>query len=304
PAKTAEISAKAVTPQEAVKAATKAGAPVEQTATQAVAKQLTERAKEAPVASSGPRAEAEVDVKPKEVRPVEATLQSKGGTTGDRATGETTEEGIAKADHGATEEPLRIIKHGDGQIATDTLNRTEKAAPTAPAAPVKTLNPAQSAAVTQQVREAADMMMASNRIGTVKIHLNPADLGEITIKVTQMGPRFDAQIDASREAVRNALVQNQGDLARAAESRGLTVGNLDIRSSETPNSTPSTSSAMQAGTDRHSFGNQGRQDAQQQPMREEYERWGRLADATREETAPGLAPAIYGHASQQVNMVI
>lgn len=224
---------------------------------------------------------------------------------GDRATGETSVEGQARADHGATEEPLTFIKHGEGQIATDTVNRTEKAAAPAPTAPAKTLNQAQSAAVTQQVREAADMMMASNRIGTVKIQLNPAELGEITIKVTQMGPKFDAQIDASREAVRNALVQNQGELARAAESRGLTVGNLDIRSSEnSPNSTPSTSSAMQAGTDRHSFGNQGRQDAQQQPMREEYERWGRLADATREETAPGLAPAIYGHASQHVNMVI
>jgi len=113
--------------------------------------------------------------------------------------------------------------------------------------------------VVRRVNDTLDDLIATRKPQATTILLQPNDLGEVTVKVRSFGPRFDAEITASNETVRNALQQNRTEFLATVEKRGLTVGNLDVTKES-------------AGRSFQSYNQGQQQQPQGQPMRQEYER--------------------------------
>ncbi len=112
--------------------------------------------------------------------------------------------------------------------------------------------------VTRRTSETLDALISSRRPAAVTVRLSPADLGEIVVKVKAFGPRFDAEIQASNEQVHDALQQNRAELVQTVQSRGLTVGSLDV-THEAPSQTTGQGASQQ-------------QASQQQSAKQDYER--------------------------------
>jgi flagellar hook-length control protein FliK len=73
--------------------------------------------------------------------------------------------------------------------------------------------------------------MATRPRGAVVIHLNPEDLGSITLTVKAVGNSIETQIHASDGAVRNALDQNHAQLAASLEQKGFTLSQMTVTGS-------------------------------------------------------------------------
>lgn len=115
---------------------------------------------------------------------------------------------------------------GKGEAKTETIFRTD--------APVKTESVrAESRLDTHNViRELAnriELMAAAKAPEGVLIHLNPADLGSITLLVKpESGGAVSADIGASNDQVRQALQGSQQTLQRQLELRGVAVANVSV----------------------------------------------------------------------------
>jgi hypothetical protein len=60
------------------------------------------------------------------------------------------------------------------------------------------------------------------------IHMDPFDLGEIKLVLTQSEGRAEAQVFAQDERVRQALAGSQGELARTLDSRGIRLDTFQV----------------------------------------------------------------------------
>ncbi len=70
--------------------------------------------------------------------------------------------------------------------------------------------------------------------GTVRILLQPEELGSILITVKSFGQKFDADITTTHEQVRSALDLGRSQLIAAVESRGLSMGSLNVGTHSQP----------------------------------------------------------------------
>jgi flagellar hook-length control protein FliK len=82
--------------------------------------------------------------------------------------------------------------------------------------------------VIRQIVDRAEALAAARPRDGVVIHLEPKDLGSITLTVKSVGNQVDAQIGASNEHVRTALEQNRAHLGQAMEFRGLNLTSVTI----------------------------------------------------------------------------
>lgn len=82
--------------------------------------------------------------------------------------------------------------------------------------------------IARQIADRIEELTANRRGGSVTIHLDPKDLGTITLTVRSFGNRVDAEIGASHEGVRAALAENRQQLSQSIESRGLSLGQLSL----------------------------------------------------------------------------
>ena len=119
---------------------------------------------------------------------------------------------------------------------------------------------------------------ASQGRGRVVIRLQPEDLGSITVSVRSFGQRVEADIRASNDAVRDALVANRGDLVQSVESKGLSLDSFNV--GQEADGEPQTSDQR---ADRNN------------DMRREFERFANLSQASRKDVpvtaAPWFAPS-------------
>lgn len=61
---------------------------------------------------------------------------------------------------------------------------------------------------------------------TIRVHLNPVELGSVTLVVKTVGNRVDAELNASNDALAAALNEHKGLLGQSIQSRGLTLGEV------------------------------------------------------------------------------
>ena len=137
------------------------------------------------------------------------------------------------------------------------------------------------ASVHESIVDHIQEIAASQGRGRVVIRLQPEDLGTITVSVRSFGQRVEADIRASNDAVRDALVANRGDLVQSVESKGLSLNSFNV--------------GQEAGdeaqtSDQRTDGNRD--------MRQEFERFANLSQASRKDVpvtaaapAPWFAPS-------------
>lgn len=90
------------------------------------------------------------------------------------------------------------------------------------------------------VRELADrlqMMAAARQKEGVVVQLEPPNLGQITLLVKPEGNAVTAEISATHDQVRQALIDSQPQLQRRLELRGVVVADVSV-SAETSNHNP------------------------------------------------------------------
>lgn len=119
-------------------------------------------------------------------------------------------------------------------FATQTTEKT--AAPTKTEQVKAPLSPRDTTLVVRQVADRIEMMAATRPKDGITIHLNPVDLGSITMTVKAVGSLVDTQILASNDNVRDALEQSRPQLAAQMHSRGFQLNNVTLGSqSHNPN---------------------------------------------------------------------
>jgi len=79
-----------------------------------------------------------------------------------------------------------------------------------------------------ELAEAVSDLIASKRPSSIKIELNPQDLGTIEVSVRQVGRRADVELRASDEGVRQSLQSHRQELVQSIESKGTSLGSLNV----------------------------------------------------------------------------
>ncbi len=81
--------------------------------------------------------------------------------------------------------------------------------------------------ITVQVADRV-MELAARRGGSVRILLQPEDLGSISLTVRSFGNQVDADMTATNASVRIALADSRHHLQAAIESKGLSLGSMNV----------------------------------------------------------------------------
>ncbi|MBS1705652.1 MAG: flagellar hook-length control protein FliK [Armatimonadetes bacterium] len=80
----------------------------------------------------------------------------------------------------------------------------------------------------EQVTEKLDALLTQHRTGSVRIVLQPAELGQVTVTVKSVGPRFEAEISVANDQVKSNLEASRGQFIQHVQSKGFTVGSIEI----------------------------------------------------------------------------
>jgi flagellar hook-length control protein FliK len=74
------------------------------------------------------------------------------------------------------------------------------------------------------------MVMRTNAQGTseIRLHLQPENLGDVSMKITVSGSQISASVVASNADVRNTLLSNHQQLARSLSNAGLTLSGFSV----------------------------------------------------------------------------
>lgn len=116
--------------------------------------------------------------------------------------------------------------------AADGLNRADL------------LSPRLSLEVIAQIADRVEMLAAKSARREVVVHLEPEELGSVTMVVRRNGTQVEASVYASHEQVRTAIDQNRAGLSQQLESRGLTLGGLTVGSQSAEGRSPNDGSSL------------------------------------------------------------
>lgn len=86
--------------------------------------------------------------------------------------------------------------------------------------------------IVKQVVERADHFLAMKRDGAITIHLEPRELGSITLTIQNTNDGIKAEIKASNHQVQQSLEANKASLVQQVENKGLTLGSLNVTLSD------------------------------------------------------------------------
>lgn len=95
-------------------------------------------------------------------------------------------------------------------------------------APERTLNVREANAVIKQVTDRIELLIAAKPKQGVTIHLDPGDLGKVTIVVKSQGKDVEAQILTNNESVRQAIVQAKSQLIEQLDQRGFSLATVTV----------------------------------------------------------------------------
>jgi hypothetical protein len=107
--------------------------------------------------------------------------------------------------------------------APNETKRSENLAAPSPALSVK-----QASNLLHHVADRLEALAAARPSGGVRIQLNPADLGSLTLVVRQSGKNVSAEIFASHDGVRAALEATKPELNRVLDVKGLNLNSVTI----------------------------------------------------------------------------
>lgn len=130
--------------------------------------------------------------------------------------------------------------------ATTTANSTSTSSSTSSAVtgtsaanPVQAVGPTtvDRAHVVQQVANQIEVMTAARPKDGVVVHLEPQNLGTVTLVVKTVQQGIDAQIYASNDHVRDALDQSRSELGQALAVKGFNLNSVSVSASNSSSGT-------------------------------------------------------------------
>jgi flagellar hook-length control protein FliK len=132
---------------------------------------------------------------------------------------------IKAADPITTKEPAEATKQTETPISVNESSTSKSQGPLSTNAKLDTT------AIQKQLVDRIDKMLEHRRNGRMVIHMEPRELGSLTVTIRTLGQKVDLDILASNDNVRENLKSNQNQLQNQIESKGYTVKSLDIQSS-------------------------------------------------------------------------
>lgn len=92
--------------------------------------------------------------------------------------------------------------------------------------------PAQVKEAVNQFVKRAEQFLLARKDGAITIHLEPRELGSITLTVNNGSDGIRAEIKASNHQVQQQLEANKQNLVQQVESKGLSLGSLNVSLSD------------------------------------------------------------------------
>ncbi len=121
----------------------------------------------------------------------------------------------------------------DSTIGQNLVDTTKSVSTTRPEIAKEAVqDPKLQAHIVKQVSDRLDQVLASRRNGSIVVHLEPRELGQITVNIRQFGTRVDAEITTSNAQVRENLESGRQQLVQQVESKGLSLGSLNVNSQD------------------------------------------------------------------------
>lgn len=192
-------------------------------------------------------------------------LSNGGGTSDDSESGLTDglfEELVTNAEGSNSD-----VKSGQPVLDTHkTVSATRTAAPEAPQ------DPKLQEQIVKQVADRLDQVLSSRRNGSIVVHLEPRELGQITVNIRQFGTRIDAEITTSNAQVRENLESGRQQLVQQVEAKGLSLGSLNVNSQDA--------------------GMNGGRNPQENLQRDDFERMRNMSEVFGDSTQPRITPNI------------
>lgn len=110
------------------------------------------------------------------------------------------------------------------------------------AAPVKGVQPLSNEhrdLVYKQMSDRMELLAATRPKESVTIHLQPPDLGSVTVVLKNVGVKMSAEFFASHDGVRDALKEDAGKLTEQLQSKGVAMTHIAVSQSSQPQQTGS-----------------------------------------------------------------
>ncbi|MBL8047942.1 MAG: flagellar hook-length control protein FliK [Chthonomonas sp.] len=179
---------------------------------QPVTETVTKAAKPTPEPVVEPQAPANA--------PKEEVFQLKGSETTPIKDGLLTlETKETSKDSKPVDEPKADLTTREGVAPTRTEASQPKEKPQAPIDDAK---------LHRQIVDRAETFLAFRREGALTIHLEPRELGQITMSVKLDNGQVRTEIQATNQQVAQSLESNKQQLVQQVESRGLSLGSLNV----------------------------------------------------------------------------
>ncbi len=140
--------------------------------------------------------------------------------TTDAAKGELDQEGFSEKQDKKSDDPEPT------QIAQPLKAVTT--APTEKAVPATQISTSERTQVVRQVADRIELMAATRPKEGVTIHLQPDNLGTVTLVVKSLNSTVETQIYASNDHVRDALNQSRNQLVAAMHAKGITLSDVSV----------------------------------------------------------------------------
>ena len=83
-------------------------------------------------------------------------------------------------------------------------------------------------AVIEQMMKGMVMRTDDQGASTIRLHLQPENLGDMTMHITVSGSQISANVVTANADVRNALLSNHQQLARSLQNAGLTLSGFSV----------------------------------------------------------------------------
>ena len=83
----------------------------------------------------------------------------------------------------------------------------------------------------RQVSDRMELLAASRPREAVTIHLQPQDLGDVTVIIKNVGAKMSAELFATNDGVRDALKQDSSKLAEQLQSKGVAITHVAVNQS-------------------------------------------------------------------------
>lgn len=192
--------------------------------------------------------------------PVSATAKTDGATVASTSSADSADEapmgnGKPDADKAETSTP----KPSEESISVNLDTSKPVSASSTVAAPIGLPKP-QTQAVIRQLTDRIEFMAAAKPKDGIVIHLQPSELGSVSMVVKTAGKMVDAQIFASNSNVREALEQSKSQLAESVQHRGYQLNAVTVGAQ-----------AQNSGNSQHSNARQAFEGAQQQMARDGHQ---------------------------------